>query len=79
MAVRLLLDAGADLNATNDDGETILHLCRNKAVIQFLLEEVKMDTDQATHRDGYTPLISSLSNMKVDNALRLLEFGVGAC
>jgi len=76
--VKLLLNAGADVNAKNIHGNTPLHpACRHK----FSMDIVKLLVDagadlKATNLDGETPLMYATSekfDFKLNEFLRLIE------
>ncbi|CAJ2513647.1 Uu.00g017660.m01.CDS01 [Anthostomella pinea] len=81
-AVRRLLDAGADANATNQFGEIPLHKCRDDNIFKLLTERNDIN---AKSKGGRTPLVSLLANShKVDTqsyaraleqALQLMKVG----
>ncbi|KAK4465124.1 ankyrin-2 [Cladorrhinum samala] len=77
--VRLLLEAGADPNAEDDDGGTLLHIPRRLgngwAIVKLLIEEAKLDINKRRGRDGRTPLMLYLDdnrNLHAE-ALKLIE------
>ena len=74
--VRLLVDAGADPNAVNNHGETLLHCCRDKQIIQFLLAEAKALNH--LNLEIKHPLLKFIEDGNVENALMLLENGADA-
>jgi len=75
-SVRLLLDAGADMNATNNDGDTALIL----AAVQGHAEIVRLLLDrganvEATDSDGYTAFIVAAASSHAEIVRLLLDRG----
>lgn len=77
--LRLLLEAGADPNAEDDDGGTLLHIPRRGkdgwAITKLLIEEGKLDVNKRRRCDGRTPLMlyfDDKRNLHVE-ALKLIE------
>lgn len=50
--VKILLAAGADVNATNNEGITALHFARNAEIARFLIDA---GADRNAHAGGETP------------------------
>ncbi|KAF6823636.1 ankyrin repeat-containing protein, partial [Colletotrichum musicola] len=78
VAVRMLLDAGAEPNAANRHGETLLHTSDDADIIQLLLEDAKADATLSTLHKDLTPLLSALSKDNTGKANLLLRHGAGA-
>ncbi|KAF9870565.1 ankyrin repeat-containing protein [Colletotrichum karsti] len=76
ITVRILLDAGADPNAFNKLGQTLLHTSDNTEVIQTLLEDSAVRNRLQTTR-GDNILLSSLNRNRnqLDKAIQLVEAG----
>ena len=53
--VKLLIDAGADVNAKNNDGKTPLHIIKKSETIAQMLIDAGADVN-AKNKKGYTPL-----------------------
>jgi ankyrin repeat protein len=78
-AAQLLLDAGADLNWTSDDGRTPLYEAAQwglKNTVALLLEH-KAQPDHVCGHDGlsWTPLMVAAANGRTDTVRLLLEAG----
>ncbi|KAF6814465.1 ankyrin repeat-containing protein [Colletotrichum sojae] len=78
VAARILLDAGADPNAADRHGQTLLHISNDVDVIQLLLEDAKADGKVETRPEGLTPLLAALNSSNVGKANLLLRHGAGA-
>ncbi|MGL4463239.1 MAG: ankyrin repeat domain-containing protein [Planctomycetia bacterium] len=75
--IRLLADAGADVNAGDDRGHTPLHLAANPEAVEALVE-VGADVN-ARSRDGGTPLhLAAGEADRADVMAALLEAGADA-
>lgn len=72
--IQYLIDKGADVNATNEDGTTPLHLVAYQEAVELLL---KNGADiEAKNKDGETPLIISIFNQDSEEVIeRLLMAG----
>ena len=74
-SVRGLVDQGANLSATNTDGETVLHLAvhnDDKSMVQFLLG--KGADPEATATNGNKPLYDAAESGYLEIIQVLLEF-----
>ncbi len=56
--VRLLLDAGADIYATNEDGENALFTIHEEAVRELIKTKININS---RNNDGETPLLATVS------------------
>ncbi|KLU90412.1 hypothetical protein MAPG_10266 [Magnaporthiopsis poae ATCC 64411] len=78
--IRLLLEAGVDVNAVDNDGATALHIAAQKSntnVVRYLVRHgAKVDAVDAEL--GGTPLADSVFGANVENARDLIEAGANA-
>ncbi|KAJ2162713.1 hypothetical protein GGF46_000438 [Coemansia sp. RSA 552] len=58
--LRFLLDSGADVNITDSDGDTPLHMCEDKACAELLVAR-GADMEKRNH-EGLTPVYTTLEN-----------------
>jgi ankyrin repeat protein len=72
--LRLLLNAGADANAVNRSGQTVLHRVTLIEAVALLVEEGKVDINKIYPYDGCTPLLTMLSQYNKDVILKLLQY-----
>ncbi|KAK1502160.1 hypothetical protein CTAM01_05598 [Colletotrichum tamarilloi] len=73
--VRILLDAGVDVNAVNSDGCTALHGKVMAESLSLLVETGKADINRKATSNGKTPLLISLDDYHTDTTLKLIEYG----
>jgi ankyrin repeat protein len=73
--VRLLLEAGADANATTNDGATPLHLAKDWDSICLLVEVGKANLNIQMKKNGFTPLHSIAGGYDTDTFIKFLEYG----
>jgi ankyrin repeat protein len=73
--VRLLLEAGADANATTNDGATPLHLAKDWDSICLLVEVGKANLNIQMKKNGFTPLHSIAGGYDTDTFIMFLEYG----
>jgi len=72
-SVKMLLDAGADVNAKNRNGDMPIHLAPSVAMLQLLLEHgAQVNTPD---RFGQTPLFHAAFNAAADQVECLLKHG----
>ncbi len=75
--IDILLDIGADVNTTNDSGETLLHLASSNSdsptTVQTLLTHGAIPDTR--DREGFTPLHRAITFSHLENARQLLEGG----
>lgn len=60
--LNLLLENGADINARNDDGVTILHIVTDPNAVPMLVKSGAMI--EARDKNGWTPLIMQADNQE---------------
>ncbi|KAJ4986829.1 hypothetical protein SVAN01_07634 [Stagonosporopsis vannaccii] len=72
--IRLLLQAGADANAVDDEGYTPLHGASLPETIALLLEQGHANIDSILPSDGKSPLLKMLTGYNEDGVLKLLEY-----
>jgi ankyrin repeat protein len=73
--LRLLVGVGADVNAENDDGATVMQMERfadDVAIVGLLTKEGKTSVNRRSRSKGRT-LLSMLKTRKFQNALNFLE------
>ncbi|KAI7774252.1 hypothetical protein LA080_009029 [Diaporthe eres] len=73
--LRILLDAGVDVNVANSDGCTALHKIMSVKCLSLLVETGKADINKRATSDGKTPLLLSLDGYFEEATLKLLEYG----
>ncbi|KXH35970.1 hypothetical protein CSIM01_00684 [Colletotrichum simmondsii] len=73
--LRILLDAGVDVNAVNSDGCTALHGKMMAESLSLLVETGKADINRKATSNGKTPLLISLDDYHTDTTLKLIEYG----
>ncbi|KAJ0333426.1 hypothetical protein COL5a_001133 [Colletotrichum fioriniae] len=74
--LRILLDAGVDVNVVNDDGYTALHVKMLLVESLSLLVEIgKAEINKRALSNGKTPLLISLEDCHTDTTLKLIEYG----
>lgn len=71
---RLLLDSGADANATDNYGSTPLHQITSIDAMELLIEHGQANINLA-QGDGRTPLLCILSRYNQEVMLKFLEYG----
>ena len=78
--IKILIDAGADLNKRNDDGHTALHFASNIDIVRTLCihgADPNIDTflDISQQHVGYTPLLYAAYQGNLDIIKVLIEYG----
>ncbi|KAK7702812.1 hypothetical protein SLS64_009422 [Diaporthe eres] len=73
--LRILLDAGVDVNVANSDGYTALHKIMSVGCLSLLVETGKADINKRATSDGKTPLLLSLDGYLDETALKLIGYG----
>lgn len=73
--LRILLDAGVDVNVVNSDGYTALHQQMSVECLSMLVETGKADIDKRATSNGKTPLLESLDGYFKETTLKLIEYG----
>lgn len=73
--VRLLLNAGADPNAVDDNGCAPIHSVTCADSVDVLLQEGHTEIDRIRTTDGNSPLLCVLSQHNKDAILKLLSYG----
>ncbi len=88
--VRLLLEAGADVNMLTEDGMSALHICHKTLIPQLLAAGARVDSGRfegeaeddpeledfyARHRRGWTPLLCAVLRDDIGIVRSLLEAG----
>lgn len=71
---KLLLQAGANANAVDDDGCTPLHNANSPETIALLLEVGRANIDSLVPSDGRSALLKMLHGRSRDGVLKLLEY-----
>lgn len=65
--LRYLKSRGVDMRASDDDGNTALHLCNSPSVASFLIDECDADVNLRNSSDGYTPAHSVIERVAMDD------------
>lgn len=73
--LRILLDAGLDVNVANSDGCTALHQQMSVECLSILVETGKADINKRATSNGKTPLLISLDGYLQKTTLKLIEYG----
>ena len=74
IAVRLLLDAGADANTVDNQGWSPLHRATDPEAISLLVELGHADINKVHPSENRTPILLMLDNYNTNAALRLLQY-----
>lgn len=75
--VKYLIDKGADINAKNNDDESLLHIVANNGhlnIIKYLIENNKVDINGVNYKNQ-TPIMAAAINGKVKVVKLLLKYG----
>lgn len=73
--IKLLVEAGVDVNAVDNDGVTVLHIAAQRCdadVVRYLVKH-GAKVDAIDSGVGGTPLTGAIFGAKVDNARTLIE------
>ncbi|KAK1637418.1 ankyrin repeat-containing domain protein [Colletotrichum phormii] len=73
--LRILLDAGVDVNVANNDGCTALHGTMSVESLSLLVEAGKAEINRRATLNGKTPLLLSLGGYDTGVTLKLIEYG----
>lgn len=73
--LKILLDAGVDVNVVNSDGCTALHQQMSSGCLSMLVETGKADINKRATSNGKTPLLISLDSYLKEMTLKLIEYG----
>lgn len=71
----LLVDGGADVNETFDNGKTALHTATGGAVVTLLASGANVNT---ADQWGWTPLVFAILRQDVETVVKLLDAGADA-
>lgn len=73
-AVKLLLEAGADVNAVDDDGRAPIHGALRSPDVLSILIDYGADINKQIRSDGMTALHCMIGTWQTDALIRLLEY-----